>query len=55
MFRDVLITVLASVVIGWNVGDWLVPACWLGTLCLAAVAMRAHGRERTCKGSAAQL
>jgi hypothetical protein len=46
MFRDVLITVLASVVIGWNVGNWLVPACWLVILCLAVVATTALGRER---------
>jgi hypothetical protein len=44
MVLDLLITALASAVIGWNLGTWLVPACWLAIVCVAATA--ATARER---------
>jgi hypothetical protein len=37
MYADFLITVLASAVIGWNLGSWLIPGAWLSVLCLVAV------------------
>jgi uncharacterized membrane protein AbrB (regulator of aidB expression) len=40
MFLDMLITVSASAVIGWNFGSWVVPATWLATLSLAAIIMK---------------
>ena len=36
MRLDLLLTVLASAVIGWNLGSWLIPAVWLAVLCAAA-------------------
>ena len=36
MRLDLLLTVLASTVIGWNLGSWLVPAAWIAVLCVAA-------------------
>jgi hypothetical protein len=42
MFLDLLVTVLASVVIGWNVGSWLVPSSWIAVVCLAALSMHMH-------------
>jgi hypothetical protein len=36
MRLDLLLTVLASTVIGWNLGSWLIPAVWLAVLCAAA-------------------
>jgi hypothetical protein len=36
MRLDLLLTVLASAVIGWNLGSWLIPAAWLAVLCAAA-------------------
>ena len=36
MRLDLLLTVLASSVIGWNLGSWLIPAAWLAVLCAAA-------------------
>jgi len=35
MFLDLMVTVLASAVIGWNLESWLVPASWLAVLCAA--------------------
>src|SRR3974377_539108 len=32
MRLDLLLTVLASAVIGWNLGSWLIPAVWLVVL-----------------------
>jgi hypothetical protein len=37
MYPDLLVTVLASVVIGWNLGSWLIPGAWLAVLSLVAV------------------
>jgi hypothetical protein len=42
MFLDLLVTVLASAVIGWNVGSWLVPASWIAVVCFAALSMHMH-------------
>ena len=36
MRLDLLLTVLASTVIGWNLGSWLIPVAWLAVLCAAA-------------------
>jgi hypothetical protein len=36
MRLDLLLTVLASAVIGWNLGSWLIPAVWLVVLSAAA-------------------
>jgi hypothetical protein len=35
MLLDLLVTVLASIVIGWNIGSWVLPAFWLAAVCLA--------------------
>jgi len=43
MFLDLLFTVLASAVIGWNVGSWLVPSSWLAVVFLAAVIKNTRG------------
>jgi hypothetical protein len=36
MRLDLLLTVLASAVIGWNLGSWVIPAVWLVVLSAAA-------------------
>jgi hypothetical protein len=36
MRLDLLLTVLASAMIGWNLGSWLIPAAWLAVLGAAA-------------------
>jgi uncharacterized membrane protein AbrB (regulator of aidB expression) len=36
MRLDLLLTVLASAMIGWNLGSWLIPAAWLVVLGAAA-------------------
>jgi hypothetical protein len=33
MFLDLVVTILASAVIGWNLGSWLIPVSWLAVLC----------------------
>jgi hypothetical protein len=33
---------LASLVIGWSFGSWLVPASWLAMICLGATIMKVH-------------
>ena len=38
MRLDLLLTVLASAVIGWNLESWLIPATWLAVLGAAALA-----------------
>jgi hypothetical protein len=38
---DLLLTIVASIVIGWNMGTWLVPAYWLVILSLAAIIIKA--------------
>jgi hypothetical protein len=40
MFVDLLVTVIGSTIIGWNVGSWLLPASWLAVLYLAAIIMK---------------
>jgi uncharacterized membrane protein AbrB (regulator of aidB expression) len=45
MFLDMLVTILASAVIGWNLGSWLVPASWVASLWLAAIIMKVHRPE----------
>jgi hypothetical protein len=38
MFLELGVTILASAVIGWNFGIWLIPASWLALL-FAVVAL----------------
>jgi hypothetical protein len=47
MFLDLLVTVLASVLIGWCMGSWLVPAAWLAALSLAAISMKVRWLSRS--------
>jgi uncharacterized protein (DUF58 family) len=42
MRLDLLLTVLASAVIGWNLGSWLIPGLWLVILSAAASLARAR-------------
>jgi uncharacterized membrane protein AbrB (regulator of aidB expression) len=59
MLLDLLVTALASVVIGWNLGNWLLPASWIAVVSLAAIskkllqgaaAHRPHGSGRVILG-----
>ena len=45
MFLDLVVTVLASAMIGWNLGSWLIPASWLAVLS-AVVAVTRVARAR---------
>ena len=37
MLLDMLVTASASAVIGWNLGNWLLPVSWIAVLSLAAI------------------
>jgi hypothetical protein len=37
MLLDLLVTAIASAVIGWNLGNWLLPASWIAVVSLAAI------------------
>jgi hypothetical protein len=42
MLLDMMVTALASAVIGWNLGNWLLPASWIAVVSLAAVIKKVH-------------
>ena len=40
MLLDLLVTTLASAVIGWNLGNWLLPASWIAVVSLAVLSKK---------------
>ena len=53
MRLDLLLTLAASALIGFNLGSWLIPAAWLAVLC-TATSLANLPRLRRASGNAGQ-
>jgi hypothetical protein len=38
MLRDVAMVVASIAVIGWGLGSWWIPVCWIALVCAAVAA-----------------
>jgi hypothetical protein len=47
MLLDLLVIALASAVIGWNLGNWLLPAFWIAVVSLAAIIKKVQALRHT--------
>jgi hypothetical protein len=54
MRLDLLLTFAASALIGWNLGNWLIPAAWLVVLCAATSLANLPRHLRRASGNGGQ-